>query len=80
LIVSAAAPRFTWSISYGSQEFRDGYCKFLSVTLSSCHFHTADQEIDKTPFLGAENGLGLPFMYRRRPVLSPDDVASMLPV
>jgi len=41
---------------------------------------TADQEIDKTPFLGAEYGPGLPFMYRRRPVLSPDDVASMLPV
>jgi beta-galactosidase len=41
---------------------------------------TADQEIDKTPFLGAEYGPGLPFMYRRRPVLSADDVASMLPV
>lgn len=41
---------------------------------------TADSEIDKTPFLGAEYGPGLPFMYRRRPVLSPDDVASMLPV
>jgi hypothetical protein len=41
---------------------------------------TADQEIDKTPFLGAEYGPGLPFMYRRRPVVSPDDVASMLPV
>jgi len=41
---------------------------------------TADEEIDKTPFLGAEYGPGLPFMYRRRTVLSPDDVASMLPV
>jgi beta-galactosidase len=41
---------------------------------------TADREIDRTPFLGAEYGPGLPFMYRRRPVLSADDVASMLPV
>lgn len=41
---------------------------------------TADLEIDKTPFFGAEYGPGLPFMYRRRPVVSPDDIASMLPV
>jgi len=41
---------------------------------------TADQEIDKTPFFGAEYGPGLPFMYRRRPVVSADDIASMLPV
>jgi hypothetical protein len=41
---------------------------------------TADLEIDKTPFFGAEYGPGLPFMYRRRAVVSPDDIASMLPV
>ncbi|SFU44911.1 beta-galactosidase [Pseudoduganella namucuonensis] len=41
---------------------------------------TADSDIEKTPFLGAEYGAGLPFMYRRRPVVSPDDIASMLPV
>lgn len=41
---------------------------------------TADLEIDRTPFFGAEYGPGLPFMYRRRPVVSPDDIAAMLPV
>jgi len=32
------------------------------------------------PFLGAEFGGGIPVMYRRRPLLTPDDVAAMLPV
>lgn len=32
------------------------------------------------PFLGAEFGGGVPVMYRRRPLLAPADVASMLPV
>lgn len=41
---------------------------------------TAETDMETTPFLGAEYGAGLPFMYRRRPVVSPDDIASMLPV
>jgi beta-galactosidase len=41
---------------------------------------TADQEIDRTPFLGAEYGPGVPFMYRRRPLIGADDVAAMVPV
>ena len=41
---------------------------------------TAESDIASTPFLGAEYGAGLPFMYRRRPVVSPDDIAAMLPV
>lgn len=41
---------------------------------------TADDEIGKTPFFGAEYGPGVPFMYRRRPVIGADDVASMVPV
>jgi hypothetical protein len=41
---------------------------------------TAETDMDRTPFLGAEFGAGMPQMYRRRPVLTPDDVASMLPV
>lgn len=40
---------------------------------------TADEEIDKVPFFGAEYGPGLPFMYRRRPVVSADDIAAMVP-
>lgn len=41
---------------------------------------TAETDMEATPFLGAEYGAGLPFMYRRRPVVSPDDIAAMLPV
>jgi beta-galactosidase len=41
---------------------------------------TAESDFASTPFLGAEYGAGLPFMYRRRTVVSPDDIASMLPV
>lgn len=40
----------------------------------------ADAVAAQTPFLGAEYGGGVPTMYRRRPVLDPDDVAAMLPV
>ncbi|MFC0166749.1 beta-galactosidase [Pseudoduganella danionis] len=41
---------------------------------------SAETDKDVTPFLGAEYGAGLPFMYRRRTVVSADDIASMLPV
>ena len=41
---------------------------------------TAETDMDKVPFLGAEYGAGLPAMYRRRTLVSPDDIASMLPV
>jgi beta-galactosidase len=40
----------------------------------------ADADISHTPFLGAEFGGGVPTMYRRRPIMTPDDTASMLPV
>ncbi|MGQ3050765.1 MAG: beta-galactosidase [Roseateles sp.] len=41
---------------------------------------TAETDKDKVPFFGAEYGPGLPAMYRRRTLVSADDVASMLPV
>jgi hypothetical protein len=40
----------------------------------------AESDIADTPFLSAEYGGGVPAMYRRRPVIQPDDVAAMLPV
>ena len=40
----------------------------------------ADADIAHTPFLGAEFGGGVPTMYRRRPIMQPDDIAAMLPV
>ena len=41
---------------------------------------TAESDMGVTPFLGAEYGAGLPAMYRRRTLVSPDDIAAMLPV
>ena len=41
---------------------------------------TAITDMDTTPFLGAEYAGGLPVMYRRRPVVAPQDIAAMLPV
>jgi hypothetical protein len=40
----------------------------------------AEGDVDATPFLGAEFGGGIPTMYRRRPIIAADDIASMLPV
>lgn len=37
-------------------------------------------DANKTPFLGAEFGGGVPAMYRRRPVITADDIGAMLPV
>ncbi len=41
---------------------------------------TAVTDAAHTPFLGAEFGPGLPEMYRRRPLVAPDDVGAMWPV
>lgn len=39
---------------------------------------TADLDRELTPFLGAEYGPGLPVMYRRRPLVAPQDVAATI--
>ncbi|MEO8114088.1 MAG: beta-galactosidase, partial [Phenylobacterium sp.] len=39
-----------------------------------------DSDQPHTPFFGAEFGGGVPTMYRRRPIMAPDDTAAMLPV
>jgi beta-galactosidase len=41
---------------------------------------TAVEDLNHTPFLGAEFGPGVPIMYRRRPMMQPDDIGAMLPV
>lgn len=40
----------------------------------------AAADTSHAPFLGTEFGGGVPTMYRRRPIMRPDDVAAMLPV
>ncbi len=52
----------------------------LGAQTTSRNPGTIETDMDNTPFLGAEFGGGVPIMYRRRPHLSPDDVAAMLPV
>lgn len=36
-----------------------------------------ERDADITPFLGAEYGAGVPQMYRRRPLIAPEDVSAM---
>jgi beta-galactosidase len=48
--------------------------------LSATAAGDAGRDEPHTPFLAAEYGGGLPSMYRRRTVVSPDDIASMLTV
>lgn len=40
----------------------------------------AESDREHTPFFGAEYGGGLPSMYRRRAIVSPDDIGAMWPV
>ena len=69
------APKETYAVRFDSRVSGD-----LGAQTRSNGKGTADLDADRTPFLGAEYGAGLPFMYRRRPVVSPDDIAAMLPV
>ena len=68
-------PKETHAFRFGTRVSGD-----LGAQTRAGRTGTADLEIDKVPFFGAEYGPGLPFMYRRRPIVSPDDIASMLPV
>jgi beta-galactosidase len=72
---SELPPKETYAFRFDSRVSGD-----LGAQTVGAQRGTADSEIDKTPFIGAEYGAGLPFMYRRRPVVSPADIASMLPV
>jgi beta-galactosidase len=47
---------------------------------SSTYEHTTHKALARYPFLGAEYGPGIQITYHRRPVISSDDVAAMLPV
>ncbi len=68
-------PKETYAFRFDSRVSGD-----LGAQTRATHKGTAETDIGTTPFLGAEYGAGLPFMYRRRTVVTPDDIASMLPV
>lgn len=69
------APKETYAFRFDSRVSGD-----LGAQTKATTRGTAETDMDTTPFIGAEYGAGLPFMYRRRTVVSPDDIASMLPV
>jgi hypothetical protein len=68
-------PKETYAFRFGSRVSGD-----LGAQTAASQRGTAETDMDRTPFLGAEYGAGLPAMYRRRTLVSPDDIASMLPV
>ena len=68
-------PKETYAFRFGSRVSGD-----LGAQTAASGRGTAETDMDRTPFLGAEYGAGLPAMYRRRTLVSPDDIASMLPV
>ena len=68
-------PKETYAFRFGSRVSGD-----LGAQTAATAPGTAETDMALTPFLGAEYGAGLPAMYRRRTLVSPDDIASMLPV
>jgi len=68
-------PKETYAFRFGTRVSGD-----LGAQTKGTVRGTAETDMDSTPFLGAEYGAGLPAMYRRRTLVSADDIASMLPV
>ncbi|WP_353440640.1 beta-galactosidase [Sphingomonas faeni] len=73
--VDKLPPKETYAFRFGSRVSGD-----LGAQTKGGAVGDADGDIEHTPFLGAEFGGGIPTMYRRRPVMQPDDIAAMLPV
>ena len=69
------APSETYAFRYRSRVRGDLGAETANTTAGD-----ADSDTPHTPFLGAEFGGGVPTMYRRRPIIAPDDIAAMLPV
>lgn len=68
-------PKETYAFRFGSRVSGD-----LGAQTQAHGRGTAETDTDQVPFLGAEYGAGLPAMYRRRTLVSPKDIAAMLPV
>ena len=73
--IAELPPKETYAFRFGSRVSGD-----LGAQTAASAPGTAETDAADTPFLGAEYGAGLPAMYRRRTLVSPDDIASMLPV
>ena len=73
--ITELPPKETYAFRFDSRVSGD-----LGAQTAATAPGTAETDIAQTPFLGAEYGAGLPAMYRRRTLLSGDDIASMLPV
>ena len=72
---SELPPKETYAFRFDSRVSGD-----LGAQTRASQKGTAETDMQLTPFLGAEYGAGLPAMYRRRTLVSADDIASMLPV
>ena len=72
---SELPPKETYAFRFGSRVSGD-----LGAQTAASAPGTADIDGARVPFLGAEYGAGLPSMYRRRTLVTPDDIAAMLPV
>jgi beta-galactosidase len=69
-------PNEAYEFRFDSRVTGDISPKSLAATAAG----DADADAAHTPFLSAEYAGGLPSMYRRRTVVSPDDIASLLTV
>jgi len=66
-------PKTSYTFQYGSRvEYGLGAVGGISPN------GDADRDQPNTPFFGAEYGAGVPAMYRRRPLIQPDDIAAMV--
>jgi len=81
-------PDAPWDMSTGMRPPEEVYSfRFDSRVAGNVGTQTAAtvagtwiEDRDKTPFLGAEFGGGVPAMYRRRSAITADDIGAMLPV
>jgi beta-galactosidase len=73
--VTKMEPNEVYSFRFNSRVAGNAGAETPGVTVG-----TAVEDMPHTPFLGAEFAGGLPQMYRRRPLVAPDDVGAMLPV
>ncbi len=73
---SKSPPNEAYEFRFKSRVTGDISPRSLAATAAG----DADHDAPNTPFLSAEYAAGLPSMYRRRTVVTPDDIASLLPI